>query len=99
MSHFVVDYFITETCVAIKFKDCDIVIDLDKLRKACPCANCGGEKDVFGNVYKPKEKALNNISSQLHHIKLVGSYALRFFWKDGHSDGIYTFKFLKGLNE
>ena len=27
----------------------------------------------------------------------VGLYGLRFFWKDGHHDGIYTFQLLKTL--
>ena len=30
-------------------------------------------------------------------IQPVGYYALRPFWKDGHSDGIFTYEFLKKL--
>ncbi len=31
-------------------------IPLEKLRRNCPCAMCKGEKDIFGNVYKGKER-------------------------------------------
>ena len=27
-------------------------VELKTLREKCPCANCEGEKDVFGNIYK-----------------------------------------------
>jgi DUF971 family protein len=29
----------------------------------------------------------------------VGNYALSFTWGDGHSSGIYTFRYLRGLGE
>ena len=31
-------------------------IPLKTLRQKCPCANCEGEKDVFGNIYKGELK-------------------------------------------
>ena len=74
-------------------------LPLASLRDNCPCAACAGEKDVFGNVYKSKKAPLNKLSFQIKNVKLVGSYAMQIFWKDGHSDGIYTFKFLKSLDE
>ena len=30
----------------------DSFIDYKTLRDQCPCANCSGESDVFGNLYK-----------------------------------------------
>ena len=63
------------------------------------CANCKGEKDVFGNVYRGPEKKLNESSFQVHTVRTVGNYAVRIFWKDQHANGIYTFDFLKSLNE
>ena len=30
-------------------------------------------------------------------VELVGRYAIRVWWDDGHSSGIYTFEFLRGL--
>ena len=35
-------------------------IPLKTLRQKCPCANCEGEKDVFGNIYKGEFKPISN---------------------------------------
>jgi DUF971 family protein len=31
----------------------------------------------------------------LEQVSAVGSYALQFFWTDGHSTGIYTWELLR----
>ena len=36
---------------------------------------------------------------EINSYELVGLYALRFFWKDGHSDGLYPFKLLISLSD
>ena len=74
-------------------------INLKILREKCPCANCEGEKDVFGNIYKGENKPLNNNSFLLNGIQPVGYYALRPYWKDGHHSGIYSFEMLRSLCE
>jgi DUF971 family protein len=28
-------------------------LSLERLRRACPCAACGGEPDVMGNIERP----------------------------------------------
>ena len=38
-------------------------------------------------------------SYQLTGIQSIVHYAIRPFWRDGHSDGIYSFEFLKKLCE
>ncbi len=93
------NYLITETEFVFQIKNQEIAIGLKKLRQSCPCANCKGEKDVFGNVYRGPEKKLNESSFQIHTVRTVGNYAVRIFWKDQHANGIYTFDFLKSLNE
>ena len=72
-------------------------IDLLLLRKSCPCAWCSGEKDALGNIYKGPKKTLAAHAYILNSYEVVGLYGVRFFWKDGHSDGIYTFDKLKAL--
>jgi len=42
--------------------------------------------DFFQNLY-------------LVDIQLVGRYAVRLVWNDGHRTGIYTFQFLRELSE
>ena len=74
-------------------------INLKILREKCPCANCEGEKDIFGNIYKGENRLLNENSFLLNGIQPVGYYALRPYWKDGHHSGIYSFEMLRSLCE
>jgi DUF971 family protein len=70
------------------------------LRDECPCATCTGahgtapEKTSYSKpelfpMYKPKLK--------MNSAEPVGRYALRIFWNDGHSSGIYSFDHLRKL--
>ena len=84
----------------IKWEDgLESYINLKVLREKCPCADCEGEKDVFGNIYKGDTKPMNENSFLLKGIQPVGYYALRPFWNDGHHSGIYSFEFLRTLCE
>ena len=69
-------------------------IALDRLRRACPCASCGGEPDVMGNLVRPHVSYTAD-SFQLVAWTTVGGYALQPRWKDGHGTGIYSFKYLR----
>ena len=71
---------------------------LEFLRRACPCAACGGEPDVLGNVSRP-HVTYTDKSFQLVGFDLVGGYALQPRWADGHSSGIYSFTYLRRLGE
>jgi len=74
------------------------IIENITLRQACPCAFCSGETDVLGNKYGGVQQKIN---TEVFIVKYeqVGYYGLQFFFSDGHKDGIYTFKFLRSLNE
>jgi len=71
---------------------------LELLRRACPCAACGGEPDVLGNISRPLV-SFNEKSFQLTGFDLVGGYALQPRWADGHSTGIYSFTYLRRLSQ
>jgi len=95
------NYLVAERALILKLRGSpDILIDLKKLRLACPCAYCDGEKDVFGNIYKLDigHPLLKN-SFKISKVELVGNYGIKIFWEDNHSNGIYTFDFLKKLSE
>ncbi len=77
----------TESYVAVEF-----------LRRACPCAACGGEPDVLGDV-SPPHVTYTDKSFQLAGFDFVGSYALQPRWADGHSTGIYSFTYLRRLGQ
>ena len=70
--------------------------NLEMLRRTCPCAACGGEPDVLGNISRPNV-SYSEKSFQLVGFELVGGYAVQPRWADGHSTGIYSFTYLRRL--
>ena len=70
------------------------------LRDACPCANCSGESDIFGNIYKGNNQSDSptNHKYQISEYRKIGHYAIRIQWGDGHNNGIYSFDLLKDLD-
>ena len=89
-----------ETELAVNWSDkSESYVPLNALRNHCPCANCSGEKDVFGNIYKGPDKKMGATAYQAFDLKRIGHYAVRIFWKDGHSDGLYTYEMLQKLSE
>lgn len=69
---------------------------LEFLRRACPCASCGGEPDVMGNISRPEVSYVES-SFDLRGWNAVGGYALQPLWADGHTTGIYSFQYLRRL--
>lgn len=71
----------------------------DLLRDQCPCAVCDEERK------KAAEEPLfirPHVSGDLlpdRPAELVGQYAIQFFWQDGHNSGIYSFDYLRELDE
>ena len=73
-------------------------LPLEFLRRACPCAACGGEPDVMGRVARPSVTYVP-ASFELASFQVVGGYALQLRWGDGHDSGIYSFQYLKRLSK
>ena len=71
---------------------------LARLRRVCPCATCRTEREQEQSnplrVLKADPAKLKAV-----HAALVGRYAIRFEWSDGHSSGIYDFRFLRSLGD
>jgi DUF971 family protein len=85
--------------LAIQWNDgTESYLDLQLLRRACPCAACGGEPDVLGNIMRPNVSYSDN-SFELAAFQIVGGYALQLHWKDGHGTGIYSFQYLRRLSQ
>lgn len=98
MQYKINDIMLLEDEIAVKWDDNhETYISLKTLRDKCPCAFCSGEKDVFGNVYKGPKKELPYIAYKINNFKKIGHYAIRFFWNDNHSDGLYTYNLLRTL--
>ena len=88
------------TELAVKWSDeTESFIALKTLRHCCPCAFCSGEKDVLGNVYKGPKKELRGIAYEAVNLERIGHYAVRIFWGDRHSDGLFTYDLLRKLGD
>ena len=82
--------------LAIKWEDGgESFIPLEKLRCCCPCAECKGETDIMGNVYKSPDQEVSPRAFELIRITQVGGYAIQPVWADGHATGIYSFDYLR----
>ena len=75
------------------------------LRRLCPCAGCSmvrnNGQDVHSlfsriDVGNPSEIDVKQDICAVE-IDLVGRYAVRFRWDDGHNSGIYTFEYLRQI--
>lgn len=71
-------------------------LPLEQLRRACPCAACGGEPDVLGRLIRP-EVTYAPKSFELLGWETVGGYAIQPRWGDGHQSGIYSYAYLRRL--
>jgi DUF971 family protein len=72
---------------------------LETLRRACPCAACSGEPDLFGRMSMGPKPQYTAASFQLQSVEAIGNYALQPNWADGHTYGIWTFERLRALDE
>ena len=85
--------------LAIQWNDgTESYLDLQFLRRACPCAACGGEPDVLGNIMRPQVTYADN-SFELVDFQIVGGYAIQPRWADGHGTGIYSFQYLRRISQ
>ena len=85
--------------LAVKWSDeTESFVTLKTLRNCCPCAFCSGEKDVLGNVYKGPKRELGETAYEAANFERIGHYAIRIFWGDGHTDGLYTYDMLRKLD-
>ena len=72
---------------------------LRTLRRNCPCAGCRGERDLLGRTMMPIIPTTYDGPITATGAELVGNYALRIDWSDGHSAGIYSFQYLRELDD
>jgi DUF971 family protein len=66
------------------------------LRAHCPCATCREERRVHAlNTDELRLLSGPLPSAEIVAAELVGHYAVRFTWADGHATGIYPFAALR----
>ena len=71
---------------------------LDELRRCCPCASCRTEREKKDanplQILKFDPTGVNVVSANL-----VGNYAIKFRWSDGHDTGIFDFRALRAMSD
>lgn len=63
-----------------------VLVPARALRLACPCAEC--VEEMTGRPMLDPNRVAADIRPV--HLDLVGSYALRVRWSDGHATGLFT---------
>jgi DUF971 family protein len=61
------------------------------LRGYCPCAGCQGHTGTIKFI------ECSATQLDLEDLEVVGNYALRLQWFDGHGTGLYSYKYLRAL--
>ena len=83
--------------VAIAWADgAESFIEFERLRAASPSAANKGERDILGNQYGgdgPKKFP----GVEVVGWAVVGNYAIRFDFSDGHNTGLYSYEYLRKL--
>ena len=68
----------------------------ERLRAASPSAETAGERDIFGRQYGGNgPKKFDGVS--VTGWQIVGNYAVRFEFSDGHNTGLYAYDYLRKL--
>jgi DUF971 family protein len=85
--------------VAIRWADGrEDYLPMDKLRALSPSADNMGEPDIFGNIHGADPRTEFPGVIVVGH-EIVGRYAIRFIFSDGHQSGIYTFPYLQRIGD
>ncbi len=75
------------------------------LRDACPCATCHEEREKTGRALGEPRPAPQQVfpmyapPARPVESTPIGRYAIKFKWADGHESGIYSWDFLRRLDE
>jgi DUF971 family protein len=72
------------------------------LRDECPCASCTGAHGTEprkSNYSAPRDNPfqLYKATLKMTSVEQVGEYAIRIYWNDGHSTGIYSYDHLRKI--
>lgn len=64
-----------------------------ELRLSCQCAGC--REEMTGRPILDPDSVPTDVSPV--SVSLVGGYAIKITWSDGHDTGIYSFDFLSSI--
>ncbi len=73
-------------------------IPVEQLRAASPSAENVGESDLFGRI-RGADPRTRFPGVAVEDWEVVGNYAIRFRFSDGHQTGLYSYAYLFQLGE
>lgn len=83
----------------IKWSDGHITdVRTDRLRSLCPCATCNEARAERQRNPLAMAMVGSRAGADLVKVGWVGNYGLMPVWGDGHDTGIFTYRFLRGLD-
>jgi DUF971 family protein len=87
------------TMVAINWPDGrEDFLPMELLRAWSPSAENMGEPDIFGNIHGADPRT-EFPGVTVDDYAIVGNYAIRFSFSDGHRTGLFTFPYLKRIGD
>lgn len=90
---------LSEQCLVVTWADGAVSeLQAPLLRQSCPCASCRTERSKEDQNRSPLRILKADPGKiRLNSAELVGRYAIRLVWSDGHDSGIYDFRYLRSL--
>jgi DUF971 family protein len=88
---------VQDEAVTITYYDGHVArFELERLRKACPCAQCRGLRDQGQEAWpRPGSPTPLRIEEAHRH----GAWGLLLVWNDRHATGIFPFRSLREWDE
>lgn len=77
----------------------ETILSLKYMRDECPCAGCKGETILLKTYRPPTPTVVTPEMYKVKNIEVVGGYAIQITWQDGHNTGIYSWDYIKQLEE
>ena len=71
---------------------------LDELRRRCPCASCRTAREAK-DANPLQILKFDPTGIRVESAELVGNYAIKFRWSDGHDTGIFEFRALRAMSD
>lgn len=85
--------------VAIRWADGrEDFLPMERLRALSPSADNMGEPDIFGRIHGADPRTEFPGVTVLGH-EVVGRYAVRFIFSDGHQTGLFPFSYLQDMGD
>src|SRR4051812_22540608 len=82
-----------ERVLRVVWADREDAVPFTFLRAECQCAQCVNE----WTGERMLDPATIPADISIERMELVGNYAVRVYWSDGHQSGLYTWERLRAL--